>query len=70
MFNFGLDYERAPGLPHFLTGTPPILSTLAIEPGVDLLLAAGIERVRGKSVQQTDYFIALWEEALAPLALP
>lgn len=67
MFNFGLDYERAPGLSHFLTGTPPMLSTLAIEPGVDLLLAAGIERVRAKSVQQTDYFIALWEEGLAPL---
>lgn len=67
MFNFGLDYERAPGLPHFLTGTPPLLSTLAIEPGVDLLLAAGIERVRAKSVQQTEYLIALWEEVLAPL---
>ena len=67
MFNFGLDYERAPGLPHFLTGTPPLLSTLAIEPGVDLLLAAGIERVRAKSVQQTEYLIALWEEELAPL---
>ena len=67
MFNFGLDYERAPGLPHFLTGTPPILSTLAIEPGIDLLLEAGIERVRTKSVQQTAYLIALWEQALAPL---
>ena len=67
MFNFGLDYERAAGLPHFLTGTPPVLSTLAIEPGVDLLLAAGIERVRTKSVQQTDYLIALWEQELAPL---
>lgn len=67
MFNFGLDYERAPGLPHFLTGTPPILSTLAIEPGIDLLLEAGIDRVRAKSVQQTAYLIALWEQELAPL---
>lgn len=67
MFNFGLDYERASGLPHFLTGTPPMLSILAIEPGVDLLLAAGMARIRAKSVQQTDYFIALWEQDLAPL---
>jgi len=67
MFNFALDYEAAPGLPHFLTGTPPILSTLAIEPGVDLLLEAGMDRVRAKSVQQTDYLVALWEQLLAPL---
>lgn len=67
LFNFALDYEAAPGLPHFLTGTPPILSILAIEPGVDLLLEAGMDRVRAKSVQQTDYLVALWEQLLAPL---
>lgn len=67
MFNFGLHYEAAPGLQQFLTGTQPLLSTLAIEPGVDLLLAAGMDRIRAKSVQQTDYLVALWEEELAPL---
>jgi kynureninase len=67
MFNFGLEYERAPGLPHFLTGTPPVLATLAIEPGVDLLLEAGMARLRAKSAQQTEYFIALWATELAPL---
>lgn len=67
MFNFGLSYEPTPGLQHFLTGTPPVLSTLAIEPGVDLMLAAGMDRIRAKSVQQTEYLIALWEQELAPL---
>lgn len=67
MFTFMLDYDPAPGLQHFLTGTPPILSTLAIEPGVDLLLAAGMTRVRAKSVQQTEYLLTLWEQELAPL---
>jgi len=67
LFNFGLDYERAAGLPHFLTGTPPLLSTLAIEPGIDLLLEAGMERLRAKSVQQTNFMIALWEQELAAL---
>ncbi len=67
MFNFGLSYEPTPGLQHFLTGTPPMLSMLAIEPGVDLLLEAGMERIRTKSVQQTDYLVALWEQELAPL---
>ena len=27
-FDFGLHYEAAPGLRHFLTGTPPVLSVL------------------------------------------
>ena len=67
MFNFGLDYERGPGLAHFLTGTPPVLSTLAIEPGIDLLLEAGIDRVRAKSLQQTAFMIDLWEQELAGL---
>ncbi len=67
MFNFGLDYERGAGMAHFLTGTPPVLSTVAIEPGIDLLLEAGINRVRAKSVKQTAYFIDLWEAELAPL---
>ncbi len=67
MFNFSLDYDPAPGLRHFLTGTPPVLSLAAIEPGVDLVLEAGITAIRAKSVQQTEYLIGLWQELLAPL---
>ncbi len=66
-FDFGLQYEPARGLSRFLTGTPPILSIKAIEPGVDLLLEAGMDRLRAKSVHQTEYLIALWEATLAPL---
>jgi kynureninase len=65
-FDFGLDYRPAPGLRRMLTGTPGILSTAAIEPGVDLLLAAGLERLRKKSLAQTDYFIQLYQAELAP----
>ncbi|MCB8925079.1 MAG: kynureninase [Ardenticatenaceae bacterium] len=67
MFDFALDYERDAGLRHFLTGTPPVLSTALIEPGVDLLLEAGMDRLRDKSVQQTSYLLDLWREWLAPL---
>lgn len=66
MFDFALDYEPAPGMQHFLTGTPPVLALAAIEPGVDLLLEAGLEQVRVKSVQQTAYLVYLWQELLAP----
>lgn len=67
MFDFALEYDPAPGLRHFLSGTPPVLSLAAIEPGVDLVLEAGMEAIRAKSVQQTEYLIALWQELLAPL---
>lgn len=66
-FSFALEYEPEPGMRQFLTGTPPVLSLALIEPGVDLLLEAGIERVRAKSVRQTEYLISLWEELLQPL---
>ncbi|GIV94015.1 kynureninase [Chloroflexus aurantiacus] len=67
LFNFDLDYAPAPGLRRFLTGTPPIMSLALIEPGVDLILAAGIERLRAKSIAQTEYLIELWQQRLAPL---
>ena len=65
-FEFGLAYRPAPGLTRMLSGTPTILSIAAIEPGVDLLLEAGIEALRAKSLAQTDYLEALWRERLAP----
>jgi kynureninase len=66
-FAFALDYQPSAGLRHFLSGTSPVLSLAAIEPGVDLLLEAGIDRLRSKSLQQTEYLIDLWRELLAPL---
>ena len=67
MFDFSLTYQRDAGVRHFLTGTPPILSTALIEPGVDLLLEAGMEAVRAKSAQQSSYLVDLWQAWLAPL---
>ncbi len=67
LFGFALDYQPAPGLRRFLSGTPSITALSLIEPGVDLLLEAGIDAVRAKSVQQTEYLIDLWEDLLAPL---
>jgi kynureninase len=66
-FDFGLDYEPAEGVTRFLTGTPPILSLLAMEPALDLALDAGIDRIRHKSVKLTSYLVYLVDKVLAPL---
>ncbi len=67
LFQFGQSYEPATGLRSFLTGTPPILSLSLIEDGVNLLLEAGLERLRAKSEQQSTYLIELWDVLLKPL---
>jgi kynureninase len=67
MFGFDLDYQRFDTLRSFLTGTPPVLSLSLIEPGVDMLLEAGMDKVRAKSVQQTEYLIGLWDALLKDL---
>ncbi len=68
-FDMAFEYAPAPGLARFQTGTPPVLALLAIEGGVDLLLEAGIARLREKSVAQTEYLIALWDALLRPLGV-
>ena len=68
-FDFGLTYEPAHGIQRMMAGTPPILSMVAIEAGVDLLLDAGMDEIRTKSVAQTTFFIELWEVFLAPLGV-
>jgi kynureninase len=44
-----------------------VISLGLIEPGIDILLEAGMPALREKSVRQTEYLIALWEQELAPL---
>ncbi|MFH1183648.1 MAG: kynureninase [Chloroflexota bacterium] len=66
-FTFGLDYQPAPGVQRFLTGTAPILSVIALEEGLAPLLEAGIERIRQKSVALSQYAIGLSERRLASL---
>jgi kynureninase len=65
---FAMDrtYAPAPGMARFQVGTPPILSLLAVEGGVDLVREAGLERLREKSMRQTEWLIALWEAWLEP----
>jgi kynureninase len=66
-FAFELDYQPAADVTRFLAGCPPCLSLLAVEPGVDLILGVGMERIRRKSVALSSYLIELVDALLSPL---
>ncbi len=68
-FAFESGYRPAPGIARALCGTPPILSLVALECGVDTLLAADIQAIHAKSMRMTDLFIALVEARCAGLGL-
>ena len=63
-FAFDLHYQPANGIQRFLSGTPFIVSAALMEPGIDLVLEAGLERIRIKSIQQTQYVIDLFDHLL------
>jgi kynureninase len=66
-FQMGPDYDPVPGIGRFLTGTPDIAGTAAVEEGAHLLAEAGIDRLREKGMRLTDYLIALADTWLVPL---
>ena len=66
-FEFGLDYTPAPGIARFLSGSQGILAILAMEASLDPIIAAGMERIRDKSVRLSEYLIQLYDVLLAPL---
>ncbi len=66
-FSFELEYTPAEGIQRFLCGTPPVLSVLGMETGIDLLLEIGLPRLREKSIQLSEYMIDLFDERLAPI---
>ncbi len=63
-FSFRDGYEPARDISRFLVGTPPILSLVGAEAGVDLALEAGIEPARKKTVALGEFLVRLWESAL------
>ncbi|MEX0325325.1 MAG: aminotransferase class V-fold PLP-dependent enzyme [Puniceicoccaceae bacterium] len=65
-FQFNLAYEAAKGIRRFLVGTPPILSLQAVEPGIRLLLDAGMDQIREKSVRLSELFLELFDQYLEP----
>jgi kynureninase len=68
-FAFEAAYRPAPDLKRFCVSTPPVLSLLAMEPGVDLVLEAGVDRLRTKSVEQSELLLTLADAWLAPVGV-
>ncbi len=66
-FAMGPRYDPAAGMAKFMTGTPPILATAAVEESARQLLEAGIEPMRAKSLWLTAYLIELADAWLVPL---
>jgi kynureninase len=61
-FAMGPAYDPAPGIARFLCGTTPVLGLAAAEPGLGLLIEAGIDAVRAKSLRLTAFVTDLVAE--------
>jgi len=66
-FDFDLEFKPAADISRFRIGTPPMLSMKALEPALDIHFEAGMDNLRAKSIQQSDYLIYLASEWLLPL---
>lgn len=66
-FAMGPVYDPVPTITRFMTGSPDIIGTAAVEEGVRLLAEAGIGVVRRKAMALTDYLVTLSDAWLAPL---
>ena len=64
-FAFTDDYVPAPGISRFLVGTPPMLSLLALETGVESFEGVDMAAVWTKSVALFDLFAALIDQRCA-----
>ncbi len=60
-FEFETEFRPAAGVARLKVGTPPILSLAALERGVAAIAEIGVDRLRAKSVDLTELFIALVE---------
>jgi kynureninase len=56
-FAFTDDYAGAPGIDRLQCGTPPVLGLAALEVGVDLIAAIGVDRLYGKSQALSEFFL-------------
>ncbi len=68
-FAFDSAYTPAEGVGRYLCGTPPVLSMIALECGVDMLLEVDMRQLREKSLALSDLFIDLVMDRCAGFGL-
>ncbi len=66
VFAMAARYEPASDIRRMLSGTPSVLGIVAVQEGVRLIGEAGLDRIRAKAVELTEYAIALADRRLAP----
>lgn len=66
MFDMAEGYQPADGIVAWLTGTPGVLSMSAVEPGVEMVVRAGVDRIRTKSMALTALAERLFDAWLSP----
>jgi len=67
IFAMAEKFEPAPDIRRMLSGTPSVLGIVAVQEGLSLIAEAGLDRIRGKAVDLTEYAIALADERLVPV---
>ncbi len=65
MFDMAEGYSPQADIRSWLTGTPGVLSLAAVEPGVEMVVRAGISAIRQKSVALTGLAVELYDAWLA-----
>ncbi len=66
-FGFRPGYIRSEGIRHFMVGSPGILSMCTLEPSVDMIIEAGIGRIREKSLALSGFLLSMFRDVLEPL---
>ncbi|GAA2885541.1 aminotransferase class V-fold PLP-dependent enzyme [Microbacterium esteraromaticum] len=69
IFAMGPEYAPVGGIRQLLSGTPPVLSMLAMQGMLDLIEAEGVTAVRAKSITLTEFAIRAYDALLAPLGV-
>ncbi len=60
-FLMGPHYQPLDDVRRYLTGTPPILGLRVLEASLEVLAAAGVEALRAKAEQLTDFAVGLFD---------
>ncbi|MEE4114773.1 MAG: kynureninase [Marinilabiliaceae bacterium] len=65
-FDFSKSYRPSNSIKKFMTGTSGIMSMCTIEPSLDIIGEAGMDRIREKNIGLTSFFVKMTEALLYP----